>query len=111
MYEQLDIFSYIEPQKEHITFNPIEEFAKHGSGFVNGKKRIIDLTGQKFGRLYVESLLDTKHGARFECICDCGNKTIQRGYDLRKGNVVSCGCYQRENASKNMRKWVLNEQT
>ena len=71
----------------------------------------IDLTGQKFGRLYVESLFDTKHGARFECICDCGNKTIQRGYDLRKGNVVSCGCYQRENASKNMRKWVLNEQT
>ena len=39
---------------------------------------------------YVESLFDTKHGARFECICDCGNKTIQRGYDLRKGNVVSC---------------------
>ena len=75
------------------------------------KERIIDLTGQKFGRLYVQSLFDTKHGARFECICDCGNKTIQRGYDLRKGNVVSCGCYQRENASKNMRKWVLNEQT
>lgn len=75
------------------------------------KERIIDLTGQKFGRLYVESLLDTKHGDRFECICDCGNKTIQRGYDLRKGNVVSCGCYQRENASKNMRKLVLNEQT
>ena len=41
MYEQLDIFSYLEPHKEHITFNPIEEFAKHGSGFVNGKKRIV----------------------------------------------------------------------
>ena len=41
MYGQLDIFSYLEPQKEHITFNPIEEFAKHGSGFVNGKKRIV----------------------------------------------------------------------
>ena len=41
MYGQLDIFSYLEPQKEHIIFNPIEEFAKHGSGFVNGKKRIV----------------------------------------------------------------------
>ena len=42
MYEQLDIFSYLEPHTENTIFNPIEEFAKHGSGFVNGKKRIID---------------------------------------------------------------------
>ena len=42
MYEQLDIFSYLEPNTENTIFNPIEEFAKHGSGFVNGKKRIID---------------------------------------------------------------------
>lgn len=41
MYEQLDIFSYLEQQTEQTAFNPIEEFAKHGSGFVNGKKRII----------------------------------------------------------------------
>lgn len=41
MYEQLDLFSYLEPQAEQAIFNPIEEFAKHGSGFVNGKKRII----------------------------------------------------------------------
>ena len=42
MYGQLDIFSYLEPHTENTIFNPIEEFAKHGSGFVNGKKRIID---------------------------------------------------------------------
>lgn len=41
MCEQLDIFSFLEPQKEQTVFNPIEEFAKHGSGFANGKKRII----------------------------------------------------------------------
>ena len=41
MYEQLDIFSCLEPQTEQTVFNPIEEFAKHGSGFANGKKRII----------------------------------------------------------------------
>ena len=73
-----------------------------------------DLTGKKFGRLTALEPTEekTKDGRRiWKCICDCGNKTIQRGYDLRKGNVVSCGCYQRENASKNMRKWVLNEQT
>ena len=39
MYEQLDIFSFLEPQ-ERKEFNPIEEYAKHGSGFCGGKKRI-----------------------------------------------------------------------
>ena len=42
MYEQLDIFSYLEPHTENTIFNPIEEFAKRGSGFVDGKKRIVD---------------------------------------------------------------------
>ena len=41
MYEQLDIFSYLEPHTENTIFNPIEEFSKHGSGFANGKKRIV----------------------------------------------------------------------
>lgn len=40
MYEQLDIFSYLQPQSEECAFNPIEEYAKHGSGFQNGKQRI-----------------------------------------------------------------------
>lgn len=61
---------------------------------------VIDITGQKFGRLTAISLVSTKGGARFECVCDCGNKTIQRGYDLRKGVVVSCGCYNRERVSE-----------
>lgn len=39
MYEQLDIFSFLEPQKK--PFNPIEEYIKHGSGFSGGKQRII----------------------------------------------------------------------
>lgn len=64
----------------------------------------IDITGQKFGRLTVVSLVSTDGGAKFECVCDCGNKTIQKGYFLRKGIVVSCGCYNREKASERMRK-------
>ena len=59
-----------------------------------------DLTGQKFGRLTVVSLVSTKGGARFQCICDCGNITIQRGDSLRSGKVVSCGCYNREQLKK-----------
>ena len=62
--------------------------------------QVIDLTGQKFGRLTVVSLVSTKGGARFQCICDCGNITIQRGDSLRSGKVVSCGCYNREQLKK-----------
>lgn len=41
MYEQLNIFSFLEPHEKHNSFNPIEEFAKEGSVTENGKKRII----------------------------------------------------------------------
>lgn len=63
------------------------------------KEQVIDITGQKFGRLKVVSLISTKGGARFKCICDCGNITIQNGYCIRSGKVVSCGCYNRQKDS------------
>lgn len=40
MYEQLDIFSFLEPQEK--LFNPIEDYARHGSGFSGGKQRIVN---------------------------------------------------------------------
>lgn len=60
----------------------------------------IDIVGQKFGRLTVLSLYSTKGGARFLCKCDCGGTTIPRGYNLRKGNTKSCGCWNRERVSE-----------
>ena len=42
MYQQLDIFTFLNKPTETKAFNPIEEFALYGSGFVNGKKRIRD---------------------------------------------------------------------
>ena len=41
MYEQLDMFAFLEPHSERNIFNPIEEFAKRGSGFSDGEKRIV----------------------------------------------------------------------
>lgn len=61
-----------------------------------GKK--IDETGNVYGRLTVirEAGLD-KHGQyRWECLCDCGQTTYQQGGTLRRGLVVSCGCYKDE---------------
>lgn len=51
---------------------------------------LIDLTGQRFGRLTVVERHDLR---RWKCICDCGNTTFSDGYQLRKGFTTSCGCY------------------
>lgn len=57
-------------------------------------KRIIDLTGQKFGKLTVIELAGTdKYGtALWKCKCNCGNMKIVRSVNLKNGYTVSCGC-------------------
>lgn len=55
---------------------------------------LIDLTGQRFGRLTViERAETTRHGdIRWLCKCDCGNNTTVFGSNLRKNHTSSCGC-------------------
>lgn len=63
--------------------------------------KLIDITGQKFGRLTVIRRHDSK---RWECKCDCGNITYSDGYQLRKGITKSCGCYHAEACGNRHRK-------
>lgn len=61
--------------------------------------KLIDLTGQKFGRLTVLSRKGSKNGnATWECICSCENQTIKlvRSYLLIHGGSRSCGCLIKE---------------
>ncbi len=53
-----------------------------------------DMLGQRFTRLVVVSRADSdKNGnAIWECMCDCGNTTLSRGFTLRNGQAKSCGC-------------------
>ncbi|MDD9147809.1 AP2 domain-containing protein [Sporolactobacillus sp. CQH2019] len=55
---------------------------------------MIDLTGQKFGKLTVlKRAGQTKNGnALWLCQCDCGNTTVAMGTSLRRGDTISCGC-------------------
>ena len=56
-----------------------------------------DISGQRFGRLTVVALLRTggQGGhADWECLCDCGIRTIVRGTKLRQGRIKSCGCWR-----------------
>lgn len=61
-------------------------------------KKSIDLTGMRFGRLTVIKRSDIykNNEACWECLCDCGNTTIVRGYYLRHGMTMSCGCLLKE---------------
>lgn len=67
---------------------------------------LIDLTGQKFGRLTVlyrdkeaEKLKKDRH-AMWKCLCNCGNYVSVVGKDLRQNKTQSCGCLQKERTSE-----------
>jgi hypothetical protein len=64
--------------------------------------RLIDLTGQKFGRLKVIGRAENaKNGkARWICQCKCGEITISTGVDLRRGHTNSCKCMRIERIKK-----------
>ena len=55
---------------------------------------LIDLTGQKFGRLLVLKRAPNQRptATLWECMCDCGNTRFANGFGLRKGEIKSCGC-------------------
>ena len=61
--------------------------------------KLVDLSGQRFGRLRVISrhFENTKlNRARWNCICDCGEAVIVDGNSLSAGRTKSCGCLKIE---------------
>jgi hypothetical protein len=60
--------------------------------------RPLNLNGQHFGRLTViERDVSRSDGAIWwKCICECGNEKAVRGSDLKRGFILSCGCWRRE---------------
>ncbi len=65
--------------------------------------RLIDLTGKKFGRLtvlYKDQERITKSGSYWVCQCECGNIKSIKSSSLRRGEIQSCGCLQKERTIK-----------
>lgn len=57
--------------------------------------RYIDIKNKIFGNLRVEKYIGNTIQGRlslWECNCNCGNKTIVTGNNLRMGRTKSCGC-------------------
>jgi len=62
--------------------------------------KLIDLTGQRFGRLVVIERAENKGGhAGWLCQCNCGKDVIVSSSSLRRGLSQSCGCKRREEIS------------
>lgn len=58
---------------------------------------MIDLIGQKFGRLtIIKKDNSNKRGIFWLCKCDCGIEKVIYGEDIRQGKTKSCGCLRRE---------------
>lgn len=59
--------------------------------------RFEDLSGKRFGRLIVvEQSRNEKGQLVWNCMCDCGNKTVAKPSHLKSGGKKSCGCLKRE---------------
>lgn len=59
---------------------------------------MVDLTGQKFGRLIALKPTDQRSGSNIVwlCKCECGTVKAISGGSLRSGLTKSCGCFHRE---------------
>lgn len=67
--------------------------------------KIIDLTGQRFGKYTVIGRDETKPKGKtckvyWICLCDCGNKKSVRGDHLKSGKILSCGCEHKKIVSE-----------
>ena len=71
-----------------------------------------DLAGQKFNRWNVLRFDHIEKESFWYCQCDCGNFGIIRGGALKNGQSKSCGCLQKEKASRSKYKgnqYIFNE--
>lgn len=60
--------------------------------------KVLDLTGQRFGRLTaIERVGSNKRRqSLWSCKCDCGSIVVVVGTELNCGHIKSCGCTRRE---------------
>ena len=81
---------------------------------------IDEFIGKKFGKLTIIEFSHKKqkyasNGKKngndfyYKCKCDCGNETISRIADLKKGKASSCGCYRVERTKITNKKYESNE--
>lgn len=73
--------------------------------------KLIDLTGQRFGRWYVSHRIEKSAPPRWWCICDCGTERAVKGSYLREGSSQSCRCLCGEKGAAAIRNRPENSAT
>ena len=74
--------------------------------------KLIDLTNQKFNRLTVlhkDTERKTNSGSYWICQCDCGKIKSVKSSSLRRGEILSCGCYRNEKTAATKKKQSEDE--
>jgi len=73
-----------------------------GSSLGGRMPKLVDRTGQVFGRLQVlrREGTDQNHKVVWRCICMCGTEVCVTSGSLVTGNTTSCGCYLKERITK-----------
>jgi len=70
----------------------------------------VNHVGERFGRLTatkVAGYQGPRKQTLWECKCDCGSVTTVRAETLVGGRTKSCGCLQKETASRNGKRRIL----
>lgn len=77
--------------KNHLTRG---DSTSCGDTFKHRVNKGEDLSGQHFGKLTVieRDWDNNENGARWWCLCECGNKKSILGSHLRSQKIQSCGC-------------------
>ena len=59
--------------------------------------KLIDLTGKQFGKLLVLDRNTEKQSkyVHWNCLCECGNRTVVESQNLKTGHTKSCGHCER----------------
>lgn len=113
-YGKLLVLEEVEKQKNNRMFLCECECGKQkivrGTHLTSGRTKSCgciqrnDLTGKKFGKLTVLRMINNPNGKGFkwECKCECGNKTLVSAGSLVSGNTKSCGEHKLGNITHGM---------
>ena len=79
------------------SFIPLKEDHRFANNFIN-------LEGLRCNRVVLGKLIGhtplpyapKKRRPIYEALCDCGNKFMVRGADVKSGYIKSCGCFKKE---------------
>lgn len=67
-----------------------------------------DLTGQKYGMLTVLKRDMSRKSVYYLCRCECGNVKSVLSQHLKRGSIISCGCFHKSKGEERIKELLLN---